>query len=99
MNPKKLTQLFSAARKQTPPEPSSGFETRVLRAVQSATSPMSAKLLDQLGALFPSLGLAAALVIGLCVAADYCGSALEGRSLNDGIAELSEQWLFAAESF
>jgi hypothetical protein len=99
MNPKKLSQLFSAARKQSPPEPDPGFEGRALSAIRREASLEPVTLFDQLGALFPKLGLAAALVIGLCVAGDYWGSAQEGHSLNAGIAELSEQWLFAAESF
>lgn len=98
MNEQKMKRLFDAARSEQTPMPSRGFESRVLRAIraeQRAARPETVSLLDALGALFPRLAMAAGLVIGLCVAADFCLSAVGGPDLPDGIAAVSEQWLFA----
>ncbi|MSU58588.1 MAG: hypothetical protein EXS35_10495 [Pedosphaera sp.] len=97
MNDRKLKQLFRAARNESPPSPEPGFENLVLSAIRRELPPMRAtSLIDQLGALFPRLAWAAALVIAMCLGADFCLTALAPTGLSDGIAEISEQWLFAA---
>ncbi len=98
MNEKKLQQLFRAARTETPPAAEVGFENLVLSAIRreprGATEGSS--LFDQLGALFPRLAWAAALVVVLCVAADFGLGALGVPGLTDGVAQISDQWLFTA---
>jgi hypothetical protein len=99
MSKEKLNQLFTAARKEAPPLPEAGFENLVMSAIRRGPQNPGAatvSLLDQLGALFPRLAWAAALVLALCVVADFGLTALAQTNLTDGIAELSEQWLFAA---
>ena len=98
MNEQKMKRLFDAARNEPLTTPSADFESRVLRSIhgeQHAARPETISLLDALGALFPRLAMAAALVIGLCVAADFCLSSVGGLDFPDGIAAVSEQWLFA----
>jgi hypothetical protein len=95
MNEKKLRKLISAARAEPAPAVSPGFETRVLRALRREGRPEPGSLFDQLGELFPRLALAAALVIALSVAADFCLSALAPMDLSEGVTQVSEQWLFA----
>jgi len=101
MNEKKLHQLFGAARKETPSLPEPGFENLVLTAIrrESRHAPGTASLFDQLGALFPRLAWATALVVVLCVAADFGLGALGVPSLTDGAAQISDQWLFTANGF
>ena len=98
MNDKKLNQLFRAAQPAPPPAPGPGFEQRVLAAIRQAPRRReagAASLWDQLGALFPQLAGAAAVVVALCVALDFGLAAFAQSDLTDSLAELSEQWLFA----
>ena len=102
MNEKKLNQLFGAARKETALLPEAGFENLVLSAIRreartGATESFS--LFDQLSAWFPRLAWATALVVALCVAADFGLASFEVPSLTDGVAQISDQWLFAANGF
>jgi hypothetical protein len=101
MNDRKLNQLFDAARRETPPSPAPGFDHRVLAALRreapSATGALS--LLDQLGAWFPRLAWAATLVVALSVASDFSLRALGVPGLAEGVARMSEQWLFAGNGF
>ena len=96
MNDNKLQKLCELARSEAAPVPPARFDSRVLAAVrrESRLSPVS--LFEQFGRLFPRLALAAALVIALCVAADFCFSELDSTSITTGAAQISEQWLFAA---
>jgi len=98
INEKKLDQLFSAARAETPPTPETGFENLVLSAIRreprGASAPNS--VLDQLGALFPRLAWVVALVVALSLAADFGLSALGVPDLTDGVAQISDQWLFTS---
>ena len=95
MNEHKLQRLVSAVRAEPAPVLSPGFETRVMRALRNEDRAEPGSLSDQLGELFPRLALAAALVIGLCVAADLCLSTLAPMDLSESVTQVSEQWLFA----
>ena len=95
MNEQKLQKLFSSARSEPAPGPAAGFEARVMRALRRESRPAAFSLADQVGDLFPRMALAAAMVIGLCVAADLCLSAFVQGDLSASVAEASEQWLFA----
>ena len=53
-------------------------------------------LLEQLSRLFPRIAVSTAVVIVLCVAADYGLARRAPADLTDSLTELSEQWLFAA---
>jgi hypothetical protein len=102
MNEKKLNQLFSAAAKELPPSPEAGLENLVLSAIhreQRKGAIGTTSLFDQLGALFPRLVWVAALVMVLCVAADFGLSAAGVPSLTDGVAQISDQWLFTNNGF
>jgi hypothetical protein len=91
----KLQQLMTAARADLAPALSPGFEGRLMRALRQQGGPEPVSVSDQLGELFPRLALAAALVIGLCLATDFCLSKLGPMDLSEGITQVSEQWLFA----
>ena len=98
MNENKLKKLFEAARKETPPMPPVDFDGDVMRAIRNerrAPRTEASSMFDTLGVLFPRIATAAALVIVLCVAADFGLSAANGPDLSDGIVAISEQWLFA----
>ena len=99
MNERKLQKLFDSARREPAPEPSPGFDARVLSALRREQPPESVFLLDQLGQLYPRLAWAAALVIALCVAADYGLAAWGVPDLAAGTALLSDQWLFTQNGF
>lgn len=98
MNDEKLNQLLRAARRETPPSAEPGFENLVLATLRNDSQraePETVSLFGQLGLLFPRLACVAVVIIALCVAADFGLTALAQTNLTDGVAELSEQWLFA----
>ena len=100
MNNDKLNQLFSAARNETPPSPPADFEADVLRAIQRE-APLSrgdASLFDQLNLWFPKIAWVAVCIICFCVAGEIVAS-LNSPSLGDGVAELSDQWMFTGKGF
>ncbi len=99
MNENKIQKLFASARKKQPPQPDADFSARVLRAVRREPVPAESTVFGQLGELFPRLAIAAAVLIGLCIAADFCASAIEQPDLTSGVTQLSEQWLFATKGF
>jgi len=99
MDENKLTRLFAAARNESAPAPPDGFAAeflrllgRELRSGPSAT----ASLWDQLDALFPRLALAAAVVIVLCLAADWGVTAAGLPGISDGTAQVATQYFLDA---
>lgn len=95
MNEKKLKQLFESARKETAPVPPMDFAADVLRAVcrePQARPAEAGSLFDQLNFLFPRLAIASAVVIVLCVAADFGLTSAGLPELDDGAAQLSSQF-------
>lgn len=99
MNESILEKIFKAARGETAPAPSAGFDARVMSALRRERTPESISVFDQLGLLFPRLAWAAVLVIALCVAADFSLAAVGLPDLTTGAAQLSDQWLFTANGF
>ena len=99
MNDKKLKQLFDSERNEVAPAPSAEFAADVLRAVrrEPPLQPESFSIFDQLNFLFPRLALAAAVVIVLCVAADFGLTAAGLPDVGDGAAQATAQFLFNAE--
>ena len=98
MKKDKLNRLFNLARKAQPPAPPAGFEADVLRAIRQEPRhavTASASLLDLPGSWFPRLAWAAALVIALCIVANFT----LGPDLNEAVDQASEQWLFDANGF
>jgi hypothetical protein len=93
MNERKLNKLFEAARNEMPPAPSYDFEARVMRAIGRLPESEESSLTDQLNFLFPRLAFAAGAVIVVCVAGEL---ALNLPDLTEGVAQISDQWLFAA---
>lgn len=99
MKDRKLNQLFRAAAKDTPPGAAPGFENLVLAAIREPAvrrETEAGSLLEQLSRLFPRIAVSTAVVIVLCVAADYGLARRAPADLTDSLTELSEQWLFAA---
>ena len=90
----KLKQLFEAARREPAPAPGDAFEASVMRSIRRETPAGPASLFDQLGLLFPRLAFAAVMLIAVCVAGEFLSSALSLPSLSEGVAQLSDQWLF-----
>ncbi len=99
MNENKLRKLFEAARRENPPSPDTGFAAEVMRAIHREPAPGTPSVLSQLGDLFPRLAVAALVLIAVCFVGDFCASALELPDLENGVAQLSEQWLFATKGF
>ncbi len=99
MNDNKMRKLFASASKEPSREPSADFAADVMRAVRRTSAPEPVSVFGQLGDLFPRLAIASVVIIGLCVAADFCASAVERSDLTTGVAQLSEQWLFATKGF
>ena len=93
MNERKLNKLFEAAGNEMPPVPSDDFESRVMRAICRPPESEENSLTDQLNFLFPKLAFAAVAVIVVCVAGEL---ALNLPGLTEGVAQISDQWLFAA---
>ena len=89
----KLSELFKLARAAASPAPPEDFEQDLMRVVRRQTGRESPSLVDQLGALFPRLALASAAVIACCA---LILVNTDQSSLTDKVAELSQQWLFAA---
>jgi anti-sigma-K factor RskA len=97
MNEKKLKQLFDAARQDAAPAAPADFAADVLRAVYRAPPPMPAEassVLEQLNGWFPRVGLAAAAIIVLCVAADWSLTAAGLPGVGEGAAQATSQYLF-----
>jgi len=67
----------------------------VMRAIGREERPGPASWFDQLGELWPQVAAGAVVVIGLCVAADFCLTTYAQTDLSASLAEASEQWLFA----
>jgi hypothetical protein len=99
MNENKMRRLLDAARSEPLAQPGPDFAAQAMRAVRQAPESEPVSVLGQLGDLFPRLAVAAALVIGLCVAADFCAAAVDQSDLTSGVAQLSDQWLFATRGF
>lgn len=95
MNEKKIKQMFTAAGNETAPLPPADFAADVLRAVRLeptvAATPI-ASLFDQLNFLFPRFALAAAVVIGLCVAANFGFTSAGLPEPGDGATQWAAQF-------
>ncbi len=98
MNEKRQKQLFAAARREPVPEPPPNFPARVVAAVaRDARQAAGPSLFDLLGGLFPRVATAALAVIALCVAADWYFNFAADGGLNEQIAQMTDQWLFASQ--
>jgi len=94
MNEEKLKKLIAAARREAPPAPPADFAADLLRAVRReppAAPPAPATIFDQLSGWFPRLALAAAVIIILCLAADFALSSAGLPDLGDGAAQMTSQ--------
>jgi hypothetical protein len=96
MNAKrKLERLFRSARNEIVPPAGEDFAGAVMRAIRRERQPEPFSLSDQLANLFPRLATAAALMIAVCVVADYCLSNFLQSDLSSSTAEMTQEWLFA----
>jgi hypothetical protein len=96
MNERKLQKLFESARNEPPPVPPENFSVRVASALRRDQRPGPVSLWDQIGQLFPRLAFTAAIIIGLCLVAEFYVSTNDSSSLSVEVSQISEQWLFAA---
>lgn len=99
MNDRKLKKLFDLARAETPPDAPGNFSFRVLAAIRREGRPAPPSWWDQLGALFPRLALAAALVVTACVAVGYYDTTTHSTSLTDDLSRYSEQVVLAGNDY
>lgn len=99
MNEKKLKQLFAATRNDVAPQLPADFAADIVRMIrhEPAPRPGASSVWDHLNRLFPRIGLAAALIIALCLAADWALTATDVPGLADGAAQVSSQDLFSPE--
>lgn len=95
MKSDRLEKLFTAAAKVEPPNPEAGFAEDVLRAIRRESRLAPRTLTEEIGALLPRVAFAAAVLIAICVAMDLALDSFGRTSLSAGVAQLSEQWLFA----
>ena len=91
MNDKKLKQLFTAAKSETPAAPNEGFAFLVMQQIQRNPARAELTISDVLGMWFPRLALVAATVIALCVVGDFVSSS-DSPSISDSAAQLSDQF-------
>jgi|GEM_PF-5148512 len=97
MNENKIKKIFAAVRHEPAPEVPFNFAQSVIAEIRRAKPPATrSNLLDQIGGLFPRLAGAALLVIGLCLFGDFYFSERDA-ALSDNLAQLTEDWLFAAK--
>ena len=97
MNDKKLNALFRSVRKEPAPEPDPQFAGLVMRAIgwgERTREPLSFS--DQLDLLFPRIAIGATALICLCFIGDLLLTTFVQPDFSTSIAELSQQWLFAA---
>lgn len=102
MNERKWKQLLAAARNESPPAPSAAFEMNVMHAVrrrQPVENPETLSLFDPLNLLFPRLAWAAAAIIALSVAVDVGLTACGVPGVDDGVSQISTQWLLTPNGF
>ena len=96
MKPEKLNRLFNAARNQAPPAPSATFDAHVMAALRRAPSQETFSFLDQINLLFPRIAFASAAVIAGCLLIEVGVGTFSHSDLSSRVAEISEQWIFAA---
>jgi hypothetical protein len=93
MNDKKLDKILDAVRAQTPPSAPGNFEQSVLKQIRNEPAPRGYSLADQLSALFPRIAFAAIIIIALCVAGDFLLTVFNVPQVEEGMAQVSDEWL------
>lgn len=100
MNDKKLNHLFARARQASAPEPPPDFAHDVLRETRRETAGRTMKavsLFDQLNMLFSRIAMTAVAIIVLSLATDFALTSAGYPGLDNGVSQLSSQWLFNPE--
>jgi hypothetical protein len=94
MNKKKLNQLFTAARRETPPIVPADFAERVQRELGQATvdTPV-VNLWDQLNRNFAHYAVAAAAMIMICAAVEIGQSFNHESSMTDDVDQICADWM------
>jgi hypothetical protein len=95
MNDLKLTQLFNAAKNETPAAPNEGFAFLVMQQIQRNPARAELTISDMLGMWFPRVAMVAAAVIAICVISEMV-LASNAPSLSESAAQLSQP--FVAEN-
>ena len=89
MNDRKLNQLFTAAKSETPIAPDEGFAFLVMQQIQRNPARTELSVADVIGMWFPRLAVVAAMVIAICVIGEMVYSS-NAPSLSESAAQLSE---------
>ena len=100
MNQSKLDRLFEVARDQKAPEPPPGFAAGVLLAVRRESVSQRVEtysVFDQLNGWFPRAAAATAVLMLLCVGADYGFTTAGLPELGDSAVPSSAQLFFNLE--
>ena len=95
MNDKKLSQLFAAARQETPPAVPTGFAESVQRGLNPAerNAPVVGGFVDQLNRNFFRYAVAAAAMIMICVAVEVGQSFSHKPSIDDDVNQICSDWM------
>jgi len=95
MNDKKLSQLFAAARQETPPAVPAGFAERVQHELNPAerNAPVVVSILDQLNRNFVRYAVSAAAMIMICVAVEVGQSFSHEPSIDDDVNQICSDWM------
>ncbi len=89
MNERKLNQLFTAAKSETPAAPNEGFAFLVMQQIQRHPARPEPSVSDVLGMWFPRLAVVAAAVIAISVISEMVVSS-NAPSLSESAAQLSD---------
>jgi hypothetical protein len=95
MNEKKLSQLFAAARRDTPPAVPADFAERVQRELSQAVqgAPVVVSFVDQLNRNFTRYAVAAAAMIMICIAVEIGQSFSHETSIDDDVNQICSDWM------
>jgi len=96
MTNEKNDRLFKAARNEAPPAPDAAFDTRVMAAIRRSTHQQTFSILDRINLLFPRIVFASAAIIASCLLIEVGVGMFSHSDLSSKVAEISEQWIFAA---
>ena len=93
MKDKKLSQIFAAARRETPPAVPAGFAERVQRSLATEAEPVVIGFIDQLNRNFTRYAVSAAAAIMLCAAVELSQTFRQDPSIDDDVEQICSDWM------
>ena len=96
MTNEKVNRLMRTGRNEAAPAPDATFDARVMGAIRRSGHQEAVSLLDQINLLFPRVAWAAAAVIACCILVEVGVGMFSQSDISAKVAEISEQWIFAA---